>query len=170
MSRDPSLDTLLDLDGTVLVVDPDAKHWVRFVVTRVDATEAKPHGLDYSLTLHGPDGERLVGFDNAHSIRQRSGPSGSGAARRTTSIEDMTLIHCRYAGDRGSWPEVGIARCHHEGKLWELGIRRRDGISRAIYVIAADQPVVIARVFAEQTQKAPNKELRLSRQKTMDVR
>lgn len=76
MSRDPSLDTLLDLDGTVLVVDPDAKHWVRFVVTRVDATEAKPHGLDYSLTLHGPDGERLVGFDNAHPIRLRSGPSG----------------------------------------------------------------------------------------------
>jgi len=26
----------------------------------------KPHGIDYSLTLHGPDGERLVGFDNAH--------------------------------------------------------------------------------------------------------
>jgi hypothetical protein len=28
----------------------------------------KPHGLDYSLTLHGPDGERLVGFDNAHRV------------------------------------------------------------------------------------------------------
>jgi hypothetical protein len=24
--------------------------------------------LDYSLTLHGPDGERLVGFDNAHRV------------------------------------------------------------------------------------------------------
>ena len=34
----------------------------------------KPHGLDYSLTLHGPDGERLVGFDNAHPVmRQRRG-------------------------------------------------------------------------------------------------
>ena len=76
MSRDPSLDALLDLDGTVLVVDPETKHWVRFVVTSVEATEAKPHGLDYSLTLHGPDGERLVGFDNAHPIRLRAGPSG----------------------------------------------------------------------------------------------
>src|SRR3984957_11478248 len=28
----------------------------------------KPHGLDYSLTLHGPDGERLVGFDNSHPV------------------------------------------------------------------------------------------------------
>ena len=34
----------------------------------------KPHGLDYSLALHGPDGERVVGFDNAHPIgRQRRG-------------------------------------------------------------------------------------------------
>jgi hypothetical protein len=24
-----------------------------------------------SLTLHGPDGERLVGFDNAHAIGKR---------------------------------------------------------------------------------------------------
>jgi hypothetical protein len=36
------------------------------VVTRVPASRDKPHGLDYSLTLHGQDGERLVGFDNAH--------------------------------------------------------------------------------------------------------
>jgi len=49
-------------------------HWVRFVVTRVPASAEKPHGLDYSLTLHGPDGERLVGFDNAHAVeRQKRG-------------------------------------------------------------------------------------------------
>lgn len=30
-----------------------------------------PHGLDYSLTLHGPDGERLVGFDNPHPVGAR---------------------------------------------------------------------------------------------------
>jgi hypothetical protein len=64
------------LDGQVLVVDPETRHWVRFVVRRVTATEAKPHGLDYSLTLHGPDGERLVGFDNAHPVRRQSGPGG----------------------------------------------------------------------------------------------
>ena len=66
--RDPTLDTLLDLDGQVLVVDPDGRYWVRFVVTRVPVTPEKPHGLDYSLTLHGPEGERLVGFDNAHPV------------------------------------------------------------------------------------------------------
>jgi len=76
MRRDPSLDALLDLDGQVLVVDPEGRHWVRFSVRRVPVSEAKPHGLDYSLSLHGPDGERLVGFDNAHPVRERSGPSG----------------------------------------------------------------------------------------------
>ncbi len=58
------------------MVDPGGRHWVRFVVRRVTPTEAKPHGLDYSLTLHGPDGERLVGFDNAHPVRRASGPGG----------------------------------------------------------------------------------------------
>jgi predicted transcriptional regulator len=39
------------------VVDPEGGHWVRFVVTRVPASLEKPHGLDCSLTLHGPDGD-----------------------------------------------------------------------------------------------------------------
>ena len=69
--RDRSLDTLLDLDGQVLVVDPEGGFWVKFVVTRVPASPEKPHGLDYSLTLHGPSGERLVGFDNAHPVGRR---------------------------------------------------------------------------------------------------
>jgi hypothetical protein len=64
--RDPALDALLDLNGLTFVVDPQGGHWVRFVVTVVPATPEKPHGLDYSLTLHGPGGERLAGFDNAH--------------------------------------------------------------------------------------------------------
>ena len=65
--RDPTLDTLLDLHGQVLVID-EAGYWVRFVVHQVPTTAEKPHGLDYSLTLHGPDGARLVGFDNAHQV------------------------------------------------------------------------------------------------------
>jgi len=66
--RDPGLDLLLDLDGEILVVDPAGGHWVKFVVTRVPASPEKLHGLDYALTLHGPDGARLAGFDNAHPV------------------------------------------------------------------------------------------------------
>lgn len=72
--HDPALDTLLDLDGLILVVDPEGGCWVKFVVTQVKPTAEKPHGLDYSLTLHGRNGERLVGFDNAHPVgNQRRG-------------------------------------------------------------------------------------------------
>lgn len=62
---------LLDLDGQVLIDDPSGRHWAKFVVTRVPVSPEKPHGLDYSLTLHGPDGERLVGFDNAHPTEKQ---------------------------------------------------------------------------------------------------
>jgi predicted transcriptional regulator len=44
--RDPNLDVLLDLDGQVLVVDPEGGHWVRFVVTRIPVSAEKPHGID----------------------------------------------------------------------------------------------------------------------------
>ena len=72
--RDPTLDVLLDLDRQVLVVDAERGHWVRFVVTRMPASPEKLHGIDYSLTLHGPNGERLASFDNAHAVaRQKRG-------------------------------------------------------------------------------------------------
>ena len=74
MERDPSLDALLDLDGQVLVVDPETRHWVRFVARSVPVSSERPHGIDYSLTLHGPEGERLVGFDNAHAVKRQAGP------------------------------------------------------------------------------------------------
>lgn len=71
--RDHGLDTLLDLHGQTLFLD-DIGHWVKFVVVRTDVTPERPHGLSYSLTLHAPDGTRLVGFDNAHPVRERRGP------------------------------------------------------------------------------------------------
>jgi hypothetical protein len=74
MAPDRSMDILLELDGLVLVIDPETRHWVRFVVTRTPASREKPHGLDYTLTLHGPEGERLVGYDNAHAVSSGSGP------------------------------------------------------------------------------------------------
>lgn len=72
--RDLSLDTLLLLDGDTFVADADGKCWVKFVVKRVAVTPERLHGLNYSLTLHDEDGERLLGFDNAHPIREGSGP------------------------------------------------------------------------------------------------
>ena len=79
--RDPGLDTLLDLHGETLFVD-DTGHWVKFIVVRTEVTPERPHGLRYSLTLHAPGGARLVGFDNAHAVRERSGPGSRRRAER----------------------------------------------------------------------------------------
>ena len=73
---DPGIESLLDLDGQVLVVDPNGRYLVRFSVQRVEPTLERPSGVNYSLTLHGPDGSRLVGFDNAHRVRKSRGPGG----------------------------------------------------------------------------------------------
>lgn len=78
--RDKTLDTLLDLDGQVLVLEEKGDYWVKFEVRRVTATPERPHGLDYSFTLHGKGNERLVGFDNAHAARQSARPGGKGQA------------------------------------------------------------------------------------------
>ena len=79
--RAPGLDALLDLHGQTLFVD-EIGHWVKFVVIRAEVTPERPHGLSYSLTLHAPDGARLVGFDNSHPVRERYGP---GTRRRAES-------------------------------------------------------------------------------------
>ena len=72
--KDRGLDALLELDGQILVVDSAGKHWVKFIVKKVDPSPERPHGLSYSLTLHDETGARLVGFDNAHPVSTGSGP------------------------------------------------------------------------------------------------
>ena len=81
--RDTGLDTLLALDGVAMVVDPAGHHWVKFIFKQVEPSKQRPHGLSYSLTLHGPDGQRIAGFDNAHPVA-----TGSGPARRTVVAHD----------------------------------------------------------------------------------
>ncbi|MEO6829929.1 MAG: DUF6516 family protein [Acidobacteriaceae bacterium] len=69
------LENLLALDGDTYVIH-EAGYWVKFDVKRVENNPARPHGIRYSLTLHSPDNERLIGFDDAHTVRKSSGPAG----------------------------------------------------------------------------------------------
>jgi phage-related protein len=47
---------------------------------------------------------------------------------------------------------------HLQGPIWEMRLRGRDGIARALYVAARDRLVVIVRVFVKKTQKTPSRE------------
>lgn len=58
---------------------------------------------------------------------------------------------------------------HLEGRLWELRLKGKDGIARALYVTASGQRVVIVRVFTKKTQKTPRKEIKLALKRAEEV-
>jgi Family of unknown function (DUF6516) len=68
------LSTLLDLHQEV--IDQGDGYWVKIEAWEVEVSDGVPHGIRYSLTLHSPRGLRILGYDNAHSVRSRAGYSG----------------------------------------------------------------------------------------------
>ena len=58
---------------------------------------------------------------------------------------------------------------HLQGRLWEMRLKGRAGIARAIYVTAIGQRVVIVRAFVKKTQKTPPSELELSLTRAKEV-
>jgi phage-related protein len=49
-----------------------------------------------------------------------------------------------------------------EGRLWEMRLKGRSGISRALYVTVSGRRVVIVRVFVKKTEKTPRHEIELA--------
>jgi Family of unknown function (DUF6516) len=68
------LRTLLDLSEQVL--DQEDGYWVKIEAWEVKRSDAIPHGIRYSLTLHAPSGRRILGYDNAHLVSVRRGRFG----------------------------------------------------------------------------------------------
>ena len=58
---------------------------------------------------------------------------------------------------------------HLEGPLWEMRMKGKDGISRAVYVTAKGQRVVVVRVFVKKTQKTPRREIEIALQRAQEV-
>jgi phage-related protein len=59
---------------------------------------------------------------------------------------------------------------HLVGRLWEMRMRGRDGIARAIYVTASGPRVVVVRVFVKKTESTPPRELEIAHKRAKDVR
>lgn len=52
--------------------------------------------------------------------------------------------------------QVGMPHIKHlDGKLWEMRMKGRDGIARAVYVTQTGQRVTVLHVFTKKTQKTP---------------
>lgn len=54
-------------------------------------------------------------------------------------------------------------------KLWEMRMRGRDGIARAIYVLAHGQRIVILHAFVKKMQKTPPRVIRLALKRAKEV-
>ncbi len=67
MKGDPAIDTLLDLHGSIL--DQGGGYWIKIEAWQAEISNAMPHGIRYSLTLHEPYGKRILGYDNSHAVK-----------------------------------------------------------------------------------------------------
>ena len=74
-------------------------------------------------------------------------------------IEEFGLEHVRE-------PHVKYLR----DSLWEMRMKGRDGISRALYVTAIGKRVVVVRVFVKKTEKTPSREIELALRRAQELR
>ncbi len=58
---------------------------------------------------------------------------------------------------------------HLEGKLWEMRMKGKDGIARAIYLTAKGERVVVLHAFVKKTQKTPPRALEIARERAKEV-
>ena len=72
--------------------------------------------------------------------------------------------------------DMGLERVRHphvdhlQGPLWEMRLKGKAGIARALYVTAGGRRVVVVRVFVKKTQKTPRTEIKLALQRAKDAR
>jgi len=56
------------------------------------------------------------------------------------------------------------------GSLWEIRLKGKAGIARALYVAANEQRVVILRVFIKKTEKTPANEIDLALRRAKELK
>ncbi len=62
---------LLELNNEIFYLENG--YWVKFAAWCVERSEAIPHGIRYSLTLHNQHNQRILGYDNAHPFQAKEG-------------------------------------------------------------------------------------------------
>ena len=72
-SEDGGTDYLLSLH--LSKVGYDNGYWITIRATRVEPDEGRPHGLQYALTLHDENDDRILGYDNSHAVDVGTGPA-----------------------------------------------------------------------------------------------
>jgi phage-related protein len=59
---------------------------------------------------------------------------------------------------------------HIRAQVWEIRLKGKAGIARALYVTAKEQRVVIVRAFIKKTEKTPTGEIELALQRAKELK
>jgi len=82
-------------------------------------------------------------------------PSGKGAGVSGDFAEGALSAHCELLETFGP-NEVGLPHVRFlTGKLWEILMKGKSGIARAIYVAIAEKRIVVVHAFVKKSQKTP---------------
>ena len=71
---------------------------------------------------------------------------------------------------------VGLEKVHEpyikhlQDRIWEMRLKGRGGIARALDVTTTGRRIVVLRVFGKKTQKTPQREIELARTRAKDIR
>ena len=85
-------------------------------------------------------------------------------------------IRARFERITGLIHIFGLERVHEpyikhlEGRLWEMRLKGKDGIARALYVTSVGKRLVVLRVFSKKTQKTPRGEIELALRRAREIR
>ncbi len=69
----------------------------------------------------------------------------------------------------------GLERVHEpyikylEGGLWEMRMKGKDTIARAIYVNAIGKRIIVVRVFTKKSRKTPRHEIKIALERAKEV-
>ena len=67
-------------------------------------------------------------------------------------------------------PQVGEPHVKHiQGAIWEIRLKGKSGIARALYVSVKVRRVVVVRVFVKKTRKTPPREIRLAIERAKEL-
>lgn len=58
---------------------------------------------------------------------------------------------------------------HIRGPIWEIRLKGKAGIARALYVTATGQRVTVVRAFVKKTRKTPNSEIQIALERAKEL-
>ena len=80
------------------------------------------------------------------------------------------FVHIAYLIEEFGLEQVREPHVRHlRGPLWEMRLKGKAGIARAIYVTAVGRRVVVVRVFRKKTEKTPRREIELAAKRAKEV-